>query len=117
MTSGWVDHGAGVESTDMEETDARHDGLNNVAPVIGELTALLEAADSLRVQEAVVDARRELETATSDDLPAAFDAAESYLADATRHADNVEFDIRQLRQALKGYADGEENVELAGGGA
>lgn len=118
MTTGWVDHGSRVESRDMDDEDAqRHTGLNNVAPVIGELNALLEDADSLRVQEAVVDARRELETATGDDLPGAFENAESYLAEATRHADGIEHDVRELRQALLGYAEGEPNVELAGGGA
>lgn len=105
--SGWGVLNAAVGDTDMALAEDETAGLNVAGAVVGELNTLLEAADSPRTEEAIVDARSVLESADGSRIVEAFETAEDCLATATEAArdSDVEYEIRELRQALVGLTE------------
>lgn len=93
----------------MALADSQTAGVHAAAVVTTELNTLLEAAESTQAEEAIVEARGVLEDADATRMAEAFETAEDRLAAATDAAvsEDVDFDLRQVRQALKGLADGE----------
>ena len=109
-----------VGGTDMALADNETAGLNVAGAFVGELNALLEAADSEETETALADARSTLEAADGSSVVEAFEAAEDRLATATETAtsEDVEFDLRQIRQAMKGLTgDGADERGDSGGEA
>lgn len=106
-----------VRDSGMALAEDETAGLNVAGAVVGELNSLLEAAESPRTEEALVDARACLESADGSSLVDAFETAESCLTTATEAARNsdVEHDVRELRQALLGLIDDEEPEANQGG--
>lgn len=104
-----------VGDSGMALADSDTAGVQAAAMLTTELNTLLEAADAPDAESAIVEARGILEDADATRMAEAFAEAEERLAAASDATDSedVEFSLRQVRQALTGLASG----ELSGGGA
>lgn len=85
-------------------------GVRAAGHLVRQLNALLDQADSERVEHAVVEARDRVEEAAADGrgLEAAFGEAARELEGAAEHSrPSIRGDIRELSSTLDGLATGE----------
>jgi hypothetical protein len=84
-------------------------GADAAKQVTRELNELLGYASDETVEQHIVDARGRIIEQTPGDLREALSDAESVLGDACHatQSDDLEYELRQLRQAIVGLVEGE----------
>lgn len=107
-TRGWVS--LGEPSRTCTRIMARQQaGAEAAEEVCRELSDLLDYANEQTVEQHIVDARDRITDAPPGDLPAALSEAETVLGDACEAtpSDDLDYELRQLRQALVGLVEGD----------